>query len=130
MACVLPSLLVIDDDAMVRRSLARLLRRKFVVTELEDAETALDLLDQGRTFDAILCDLNLNGMSGRSFVMTLEAMNDLHARRTIVLSGTTREGLDDTFLEILGPRFVEKPATAGDIEVVLAEIVRQDARAA
>lgn len=129
-ATALPNLLVIDDDHMVRRALVRVLRRKFNVTELEDAESALDLLDAGRAFDAIVCDLNLNGLSGRGFLVTLDAMRDPHWARTVILSGTTRDGLNDAYLEALGDRFVEKPATAAQIELVLADIVRQRAHAA
>ena len=130
MPVALPNLLVIDDDHMVRRALVRVLRRKFNVTELEDAESALDLLDDGRVFDAIVCDLNLDGLSGRGFLVTLDAMRDPHSARTIILSGTTKDGLNDPLLEALGDRFVEKPATASQIEVVLADIVRERARAA
>ena len=129
-AVALPSVLLIDDDPMVRRALVRVLRRKFSVMELGDAESALDLLDQGVAFDAIVCDLNLTGMSGRSFLVTLEAMHDPHAERTIILSGTTRDCLNDPYLEGLGARFVEKPATGAQIERVLADIVRERSRAA
>lgn len=129
-AAVLPSLLVVDDDPMVRRALVRVLRRRYVITELESAEAALDLLDAGYTFDVIVCDLNLNGMSGRNFLVTLDAMRDVHADRVIILSGTARDAVADERLESMGSRFVEKPATASQIEVVITEIVRQRANAA
>jgi len=130
MPVALPNLLVIDDDHMVRRALVRVLRRRFNVTELEDAESALDLLDAGRVFDAVVCDLNLNGLSGRGFLVTLDAMRDPHSARTVILSGSTKDGLNDPYLEALGDRFVEKPATAAQIELVLADIVRERACAA
>lgn len=129
-AAALPSLLVIDDDPMVRRALVRVLRRRYVVTELESAEAALDLLDAGHTFDAIVCDLNLNGMSGRNFLVTLDAMRDDHANRVIILSGTARDAIADERLVGMSSRFVEKPATAAQIEVVITEVVRQRAHAA
>lgn len=129
-AAALPSLLIVDDDPMVRRALARVLRRRYVITELESAEAALDLLDAGDTFDAIVCDLNLDGMSGRNFLVTLDAMRDIHADRVIILSGTARDAVADERLEGMGPRFVEKPATAAQIEVVIAAILREHANAA
>lgn len=129
-AAALPTLLLVDDDPMVRRALARVLRRRYVITELESAEAALDLLDAGHVFDAIVCDLNLNGMSGRNFLVTLDAMRDVHADRVIILSGTSRDAVADERLESMGSRFVEKPATAAQIEVVITAIVRQHARAA
>ena len=129
-AHVRPALLVIDDDRMLRRALVRVLRRKYDVTEVDDAESALALLDAGQRFDAILCDLNLQGMSGRHFVMALEAIHDVHASRVVVLSGSARDSLDEAFLTIVADRFIEKPAMAGQIEGVLADVVGQAARAA
>lgn len=125
-----PRVLVIDDDAMLRRALVRGLKRKHAVVEMDDAELALASIVRGDRFDAIICDLNLGGMTGRQFLLALHAIFPEQAARVVLLTGAARTSLDDTLLDIIGPRFVEKPATLGEIELVLDDVYGAQARAA
>ncbi len=118
-----PSVLVIDDDDMVRRAIVRGLRRNYAIVDVCDAETALALIANGRRFDAILCDLNLNGMSGRDFFLHLDATNQDQARRVVILSGNPR-AMDDARFGALPPRFIEKPASMALLEATLDELAR------
>ena len=115
------TVLVIDDDDMVRRALVRGLRRNHVVVDLRSAEDALALIASGRRFDAILCDMNLDGMSGRDFFMNLDAAAEDQARRVVILSGDPNT-LDPELFGELPPRFIEKPASITTIEAILAEL--------
>lgn len=115
------AVLVIDDDDMVRRALVRGLRRNHAVVDLRDAESALELIASGRRFDAILCDMNLGGMSGHDFFLNLDAIAEDQARRTIILSGDPSSLAPELFGE-LPPRFLDKPAPIAKIEAVLAEL--------
>ena len=115
------TVLVIDDDDMVRRALVRGLRRNHVVIDLRDAETALELIANGRRFDAILCDMNLEGMSGRDFFLNLDATAEDQARRVVILSGDPTS-LEPELFGDLPPRFIEKPASMARIEALLAEL--------
>ncbi len=121
-----PRVLVIDDDAMVRRALVRGLQRKYAVTDLADAESALALIAGGARFDAILCDLNLTGMSGRDFFLCLDAKDEDQARRVVILTGSFTAGLFGD----REPRFLEKPASMAMIDAALADLVSPDVRAA
>jgi DNA-binding response OmpR family regulator len=57
-------ILVVDDEAPIRITLERLLRRRgYSVTVAASGEEALALLDQD-TFDLVLLDLKLPGISG------------------------------------------------------------------
>ncbi len=118
--------LVIDDDDMVRRALVRGLRRKYAVTDLRDAESALALIEAGARFDAILCDLNLAGMSGPDFFLNLD---DDQANRVVILSGNPG-GMDDARFAGREPRFLEKPAPMAVIEALLMAMFDSGARAA
>ncbi|MBS1189163.1 MAG: two component transcriptional regulator, LuxR family [Rhodocyclaceae bacterium] len=60
-------LLVVEDHALVREGLARLLRQlenDVEVTETADFEAALVVLDNERDFDLVLLDLALPGIDG------------------------------------------------------------------
>ena len=122
--------LVIDDDAMLRRALVRGLKRRHEVVERDDAETALAEIAKGARYDAIVCDLTLGGMTGRQFVLALNAILPEQAQRIIILTGLSRATLDDAVLGVIGPRFLEKPASLQELELVLGDIVGSEARAA
>jgi CheY-like chemotaxis protein len=115
--------LVIDDDEMVRKVVARVLRRRYSVTELRDAESALALLANDFRFDAIVCDLHLSGMSGRTLLHHLESFYPDQAERLVILSGSSRSLMDHEFLEAISTRFLEKPATPSQIERIVEEVV-------
>jgi CheY-like chemotaxis protein len=125
-----PRVLVIDDDAMLRRALVRGLKRRHVVIEHDDAEVALAEIASGDRYDAIVCDLNLGGMTGRQFLFALHAILPEQAAKVVILSGAARATLDDPLLAIVGPRFVEKPATLAEIEHVLDDVFGARAHAA
>lgn len=59
--------LVVDDEPLVRRSLERALSRKHDVVALGSASEALRRIDGGERFDAILCDLMMQGTNGIDF---------------------------------------------------------------
>lgn len=115
---------------MVRRVLVRSLRHKYAVTESRSAEGALALLETGERFDAILCDMNMAGMSGRDFLLRLDEMGAEAARRVVILSGSPRSGMDEDFLNVVSERFLEKPASLVEIDAMLSTLVGNQARAA
>lgn len=125
-----PCVLVIDDDAMLRRALVRGLKRRYTVNEREDAEVALAEIASGQRYDAIICDLTLGGMTGKQFLVALDKILPEQAARTVILTGVSRMTLDDELLGIIGSRFVEKPATLREIELVLDDVLGSQAVAA
>ena len=70
------TLLVIDDEAVVREVLERLLSRAgYVVTTAENAEDGLERSSAG-SFDLILLDLMLPGRDGLDVLDTLRQQRD------------------------------------------------------
>src|SRR5437016_1219045 len=85
-------LLVVEDDARLRRLLGRLLGvDRHVVEEAPDARTALELARMADGLDAIILDIGLPDRSG------LEVAKDLRARGSSVpiLMLTARDSIDD-----------------------------------
>src|SRR5687767_3149782 len=61
-------LVVIDDDADLRKALCWLLRLDgFEVSDFADAREAIDRIEAGLSADAILLDLMMPGMNGWEF---------------------------------------------------------------
>jgi len=78
--------LVVDDDALVRRTMIHSLADAgFVLSDAADGAGALDHIDSGRTVDILLTDLVMPGMNG------LELIRAAHRRRpglpAILLTG-------------------------------------------
>ena len=62
------NILVVDDEILIRRSLARAITLKgHTCEEAEDGQRGLDLL-RGQNFDAVILDLIMPGKSGYDFI--------------------------------------------------------------
>lgn len=82
--------LLIDDSASVRALMALALKQSgFEVLEAEDGEAAIDWLD-GRSLDAIVCDLNMPRMDGLSFLRYLRMHPRYRRVPVAVLTTETR----------------------------------------
>ena len=82
-------LLVVDDDAGQREAIVELIGNGDVeIVTAEDGERALALLDEG-TFDCMVLDLTLPGLSGIEVLEAIEARDD--ARRVPVIVYTGQE---------------------------------------
>ncbi len=109
-------ILIVDDDALLRRSLAFNLEQAGY--RASTASTAEDALAQVRlgTPDLVLLDIGLPGMDG------LDALRRLRAQRSlpVILLTARRRGLDQIVgLEAGADDYVVKPF---DIDVLLARI--------
>jgi CheY-like chemotaxis protein len=78
--------LVVDDEPAVGIAMGRVLRHH-EVTVASTAKKALELLDAGKRFDVIFCDLMMPEMSGMDFYDELTLRFPGVARRVIFVSG-------------------------------------------
>jgi len=62
-----PSILIVEDEKSTREGLARALRRPYEVVAADNANTALDILNQ-RHVDVVLSDVRMPGMDGVTFM--------------------------------------------------------------
>jgi DNA-binding response OmpR family regulator len=110
------SILLVDDDTLMRRSLAfHLEQAGYRVHTAANAEDALKIVDQN-PLDLVLLDIGLPGMDG------LEALREMKARRNlpIILVTARRRELDEVLgLELGADDYITKPF---DVDVVLAHI--------
>jgi two-component system response regulator AtoC len=65
--------LIVDDEDALRSTLARVLRQRGIVAETaENGFTALDMLEKA-TFDVVLVDVRMPGMTGPQFLQRVKA---------------------------------------------------------
>jgi DNA-binding response OmpR family regulator len=110
------SLLVVDDDALMRRSLAfHLQQAGYHVQTAGTAEDALALADEA-AFDLVILDIGLPRMDG------LDALRELKTRHNlpVILLTARRRELDEVVgLELGADDYITKPF---DVDVVLAHV--------
>lgn len=104
--------LIVDDSALMRRVLSDIINSdeelhndQYAINGLE----ALEMLESGEKFDAIILDINMPKMNGIEFLRTLnrKRMNE----KVIIVSTIAKEGAKETIeaLELGAFDFVTKP---------------------
>ncbi len=101
--------LVVDDEPLVRNTLARMLSREYAITVAQDAQDALAMISRGERFDVILSDMGLAGMTGMELHDALSSRHADQAQRMVFLSGGAFTGETIDFLRQMGQRHLEKP---------------------
>ena len=111
---LLVSVLLVEDDSLVARTLARMLRlKKFDVSICPDPKKALELCDK-RQFDLIITDQKMPVMTGTEFAAI--AKDKQPKARTLLISGYINEkeaaaAIENEHIN----RFVAKPWHNEDI---------------
>jgi CheY-like chemotaxis protein len=124
------SLLLVDDETLVVRSLGRLLRRRGVETVLEaqDSEAALDLLARRPDIELAIFDLMMPGGDG------LHLLREAHALRpglpVVVMSGYARADQRLACLRAGAAAFLVKPFSLDDLIRALTQARSRPAGAA
>jgi CheY-like chemotaxis protein len=79
--------LVVDDDPLVIRAVARSLGQGFDVITSPSASEALDRIEAGERFDAVLCDLMMPQMTGMELHARVASRDPALANRMIFMTG-------------------------------------------
>jgi DNA-binding response OmpR family regulator len=103
----MPAVLVVDDDASIRRQLCEtLVEEGYEATEATDGPGALEAYCHG-AYDLVLLDLSLGGMDG------LEVLERLRGRdaKVLVLSFRAEERAFVRAFELGAAEYLTKPVT-------------------
>lgn len=110
-----PRLLIIDDEPIIRESLARKLASGIDVETAGSAEAALERLRDGETFDIVLCDLMMPGKGGRWLYGALGEKFPAVQAAFCVMTGGAVEREDARFLATTSPPLLRKPFSTADV---------------
>lgn len=130
-----PTLLVVDDEAPIRRALRRYFeRRGWVVDEAEDGRDALGLLgtpENAARYDVVLCDLKMPGLSGPQLYERLETVAPNMLPRMIFVTGDVTGEQAAAFIARVPAPVLEKPfelsavgAAADELRASLLHVAR------
>jgi two-component system, NtrC family, sensor kinase len=114
--------LVVDDDVVVATSLRRLLARDYDVVVEHSAVPALQRFVAGEQFAAIVCDVQMPGMSGIELVQALQARSPHHVPRFIFVTGGDPAAARS--VANLGPIYFEKPFDVGELRRAVRRLTK------
>lgn len=113
-------ILVIDDEPVIRRLVARVLQPHQVVAE-SGGRQALAHLDEGERFDLILCDLMMPEMTGAEVFRQIQEKHPAMQSRVVFLSGGAFSPSSVEFLESVTNATLSKPFTVQELRSLVAE---------
>lgn len=118
------AILVVDDEPMVSRTVAMLLRREgFDVDTADNGLTALAKV-QERSYDVILCDWVMPGLDGLGFYRELQRRHAHLAARLIVLTGFMEDPETGRLLRETGLPCLRKPVGRAEIVRVVRDALK------
>jgi PAS domain S-box-containing protein len=116
-------ILVVDDDAMVHRTIKRLLRDHDLVCT-EDGRDALARIERGERYDVILSDLMMPVMTGIELYQELMTRHPEQARRIVfVTGGALSTASIEAFLRSVSNVTLEKPFGMPEIQSLVTRML-------
>ncbi len=117
-----PRVLVVDDEALMRKALLRLLQASCDATAVATGAEVLALLASGAHFDVLLCDLMMPGMTGKGLYEQLLVVAPELARRTAFLSGGAFTTETAEFLHRVQNPILQKPFLPAELFAVVRDL--------
>ncbi|MEZ4252949.1 MAG: response regulator [Polyangiales bacterium] len=111
--------LIVDDEPSMGRTLAIALGPEFDVEVATSGEDALAILDRDESFEVILCDLMMPGVSGMDVHERLVAEHPERASRMVFMTGGAYTPRARTFLAEVAPRCLQKPFFIDDVRAAV-----------
>lgn len=109
------AILIVEDDAAVRRSHQKLLEQAgFEVLSVEDGMEAFEALSR-TGFDAIVCDVDMPALDGTGFFEQLEEILPHMASRVLFVTGLASQRDTRRFLKETGQPFLPKPTPGEEL---------------
>jgi two-component system, NtrC family, sensor kinase len=116
------SILVVDDEAVLLRSLERLLRKQFDVTTAANAQDALTCM-RTTPLDVILCDVMMPGNTGLWLYEQAAGITPGLETRFIFMTGGIFGEQERRELDALPNIVIEKPLDLGIVQDLLIDFV-------
>jgi signal transduction histidine kinase/CheY-like chemotaxis protein len=115
------SVLVVDDDFLVAKTLARVLRRHKVEVVTNGEEAWERLTTPGVDFDAVVCDLMMPELSGIDLYARILAKRPDLAQKFLFTSGGVATEAAQHFVAVHADRFLPKPVDNALLHQLVAD---------
>ena len=117
--------LVVDDEPFVANAIAIFISDEHEVTVETSAATALERLRTGESFDVIVCDMMMPGVSGMDFHDELVSRGDPHHERIVFITGGAYTSRARSFLDAVSNECIDKPPDPLALRALIARRVHE-----
>ena len=104
-----PTLLIVDDDTELLRSLERSLGRRYHLLLAVGGAEAVALIEGTETIHFVLCDLMMPGQDGAAVYEAVVRLRPALARRFVLMTGGTHTTRGRSFLDKFPGTVLFKP---------------------
>lgn len=119
-----PFILCVDDEPNILDSFRRQLRGKFALEVASSPIKALELIRSGQRFSVVVSDMRMPVMDGVEFLRNVQKLSPLTVR--VMLTGNAdQETATKAVNEGQIFRFVNKPCSSAELELILEASLRQ-----
>ena len=118
------NVLVIDDEETLGLAIKRFLSGQHDVTTVTGARAALELLDAGKRYDVIFCDLMMPQITGMELHAEITARFPDQVERMIFVTGGAFTTAAREFLDNVSNRRVEKPFDLKVLRGLVNDLIR------
>ena len=115
--------LIVDDEPMVGKAIARAIGSDHDATAVESGREALERLRGGARFDVILCDVMMPEMTGPELYDEVQRLAPEQTRAFIFLTGGAFTLRAQEFLDSIANQRIEKPFQAAEVRAMVNERV-------
>lgn len=114
---------LIEDEPTLRSAISRFLRGSgYVVEAAESGSAALDVLSR-QSFDLILLDLRMQGITGEDVYETMQATHPEQAQRVVFMTGDLHSAQASRFIRLTGRPVLAKPFTLAELAVRVQQLL-------
>jgi PAS domain S-box-containing protein len=114
--------LIVEDEPALALALERAIEESHDALVAPDGREALGVLLRDPTFDAVLCDLMLSGMSGIELFEEVRGKLPELAGRFVFMTGASQTARMREFLASVGRPWLEKPFDAAALRQLLTSL--------
>jgi CheY-like chemotaxis protein len=119
-------ILIVEDDADSREGLALLLGLDHHVEAVKTGQEVLDLLSH-RTYDVILSDLRMPGMSGEELYSRISRDSPHLVSRVVFVTGQLPSAAFEALDSAMSVTILTKPVSPERLKQTIAEVVARGA---
>jgi PAS domain S-box-containing protein len=118
-------ILIVDDESAIAAALKKILDAEHEVTAVTTGKQALELLLNGTSFDVILCDVLMPGVSGIDLYRVLEERRPELKGRIIFMSGASSMPRVAEFFSSVQNGKIDKPVDVPHLCELIREVDRR-----
>jgi response regulator RpfG family c-di-GMP phosphodiesterase len=116
--------MLVDDDEIVRDAISEMLRRRgCLVSVFSDADSAINALTGGLSFDVMVSDINMPGLSGMDFLE--KAKEAAPGIPVVMITGYPSIDVAVEAMKSGATDFLTKPFRAEELEIVIRKVVNE-----